>query len=602
MPFGAEIVEDGVRFALWAPKAESVEVCLESETSEELVPLNRHEGGWYLLVTSKARAGSRYRYRIDRDIFVPDPASRFNLGDAQGPSIVVDPFAFEWNDEHWNGRLWEDAVIYELHIGTFTPGGTFVSAIERLDYLRDLGVTALEVMPVADFPGRRNWGYDGVLLFAPDSIYGKPEDFKRFIEAAHERSIMVLLDVVYNHFGPEGNYLHRYAPQFFTEHYHTPWGAAINFDQQGSRTVRDFMIHNALYWLEEYRLDGLRLDAVHAIRDDESEINILAELAQSVRAGPGKSRPIHLILENDNNAAHFLRRDASGNPLLYTAQWNDDMHHAAHVLLTNECDGYYSDYADDAITHLGRSLTEGFAYQGEISRHRDGEPRGEKTSGLPLTAFVNFLQNHDQVGNNAFGHRLNKMSEKPALAAMTSILLLAPSIPLIFMGQEFAADQPFPFFCDFSPPLSELVTQGRRKEFTHFPAFRDPRMQLLIPDPNSPASFQSAVLDWLQLEKETHARQADLYRELLSIRHREIVPRLRQVGNREAKYEKLGGRALKVEWRMGDSATLCLLANLGDEEHANRAQVQGRMLYSTHEDLAKTRSLLPAWSAIWLLN
>jgi malto-oligosyltrehalose trehalohydrolase len=601
MPFGAEIVGDGVRFALWAPKAHSVEVCLESETSEELVPLDRHDDGWYTFVTSDARAGTRYRYRIDGDILVPDPASRANVGDAQGPSVVVDPFAYEWNDEAWHGRPWEEAVIYELHIGTFTAGGNFLSAIERLDYLRDLGITALEVMPIADFPGRRNWGYDGVLLFAPDSIYGTPEDFKRFIEAAHERKIMVLLDVVYNHFGPEGNYLHLYAPQFFTEHYHTPWGAAINFDQQGSRTVRDFMIHNALYWLEEYRLDGLRLDAVHAIRDDESEVNILAELAQRVREGPGKSRPIHLILENDNNAAHFLRRNDRGDVSLYTAQWNDDMHHAAHVLLTNECDGYYCDYVEDAIAHLGRSLTEGFAYQGEISQHRDGKPRGEKTSGLPLTAFVNFLQNHDQVGNTAFGHRLNKMSEKQALAAMTSILLLAPSIPLIFMGQEFAADQPFPFFCDFSPPLSELVTEGRRKEFARFPAFRDPKMQLLIPDPNSPATFQSAVLDWLQLAKETHSRRLELFRELLSIRHREIVPRLGQVGVRDAKYEKLGGRAVKLEWRMSDRAKLCLFANLDGEEHAGPVHAGGRAIYATH-DLEKMRSALPAWSTVWLLQ
>ena len=599
MPFGAEIANGAVRFALWAPKAKSVELCLEGETREDLQPMRRQGEGWHSLITSGARAGSRYRYRIDGEVLVPDPASRFNLRDVHGPSVVVDPLAFEWKDGDWRGRPWDEAVLYELHIGTFTKEGTFLSAIDKLDYLRDLGVTALEVMPVADFPGRKNWGYDGVLLFAPDSAYGSPEEFKRFIEAAHQRGIMVLLDVVYNHFGPDGNYLHLYAPQFFTEHYHTPWGAAINYDQEGSRTVRDFMIHNALYWLEEFKLDGLRLDAVHAIRDDESEINILNELAQCVREGPGKSRDIHLILENDNNAAHFYLRGKSGKPILYTAQWNDDMHHAAHVLLTGERDGYYCDYADDPVAHLGRSLTEGFAYQGETSQHHGGKPRGEKTSGVPLTAFVNFLQNHDQVGNNAFGHRLNKVSDERALVTMTSILLLAPSIPLIFMGQEFAADQPFPFFCDFSPPLSELITQGRRREFERFPAFRDPKMRLLIPDPNSPATFQSAVLDWLQLEKDVRRKWLELHRELLAIRHREIVPRLRVLS--KANYQKLGDRVLKVEWKMG-ADTLTLFANLGNEDQPIDARELGRSneLYATHEEAAQ--GLLPGWSAAWFLQ
>ncbi|MGH8770221.1 MAG: malto-oligosyltrehalose trehalohydrolase [Burkholderiales bacterium] len=611
MPFGAEMVEGGVRFNLWAPSARSVELCLESGTQEDLLPLETGEDGWHTLTTRHAAPGSHYRYRIDREILVPDPASRFNLRDVPGPSIVVDPLAFEWQDDGWRGRPWVEAVLYEMHIGTFTPPGTFLSAIDKLGYLADLGVTALEVMPVADFPGRKNWGYDGVLLFAPDSVYGTPEDFKRFIQAAHDKGIMVLLDVVYNHFGPEGNYLHLYARQFFTEHYHTPWGAAINFDQAGSRQVRDFYVHNALYWLEEFRLDGLRLDAVHAIRDDESEMNILCEIAQAVRNGPGRSREIHLILENDHNAAHFLNRDSSDKPMWYTAQWNDDAHHALHVLLTGEAEGYYCDYAEDPIAHLGRALSEGFSYQGQASSHRGGMARGEKSIGLPLVSFVNFLQNHDQVGNNAFGHRLNKVAGPDALRAATAILLLSPSIPLIFMGQEFAAAQPFPFFCDFAPPLAELVTEGRRREFERFPAFRDPAMRLLIPDPNAPPAFQSAVLDWLQLEKAAHREWLDLFRDLLKIRHAEIVPRLKTGGQgsgktevRKASYQILSKRGLRVEWKMNDGSKLTLVANLQETDASANVAVSGRILFATHENFPQTlaKGALPAWSTAWYLQ
>ncbi len=607
MPFGAEIVENGVRFNLWAPNAKSVELCLDAKAEEILLPLPKGDEGWHSLITENASAGSGYRYRIDGEVLVPDPASRFNLRDVTGPSIVVDPLAYEWKDGDWRGRPWHEAVVYELHIGTFTPGGTFRSAIERLDYLCHLGVTALEVMPVADFPGRKNWGYDGVLLFAPDSAYGTPDDFKRFIEAAHERGIMVLLDVVYNHFGPEGNYLHVYAPQFFTKHYDTPWGAAINFDQAGSRPVRDFYIHNALYWLEEFRLDGLRLDAVHAIRDDESDISILCELAEAVRGGPGKTREIHLILENDNNIARFLEHDGQGRPRWYTAQWNDDAHHALHVLLTDEREGYYRDYSEEPIVHLGRALSEGFSYQGETSQHRHGKARGERSADLPPTAFVNFLQNHDQVGNNAFGHRLNHVADRDALRAATAILLLSPAIPLIFMGQEFAAAQPFPFFCDFGPPLAGLVTEGRRREFERFPAFRDPKMKLLIPDPNAPPAFQSAVLDWSQIEKPPHDEHVAFFRELLKVRHAEIVPRLKtairdqKLGNREApqaSYQKLSERGLKVQWKMNDGSCVTLLANLSGEAIRTDIALNGRILFATHA----IKKALPPWSVAFLIE
>ncbi|MGH8743298.1 MAG: alpha-amylase family glycosyl hydrolase, partial [Burkholderiales bacterium] len=316
MPFGAEPVEGGVRFRIWAPSAQSVEVCLmrpDGEAAIAMIPLGE---GWFETVTAQAGAGSRYCYRINGDICVPDPASRHNPDDVHGLSEVIEPGSYIWRDVNWRGRRWEDAVIYELHVGAFTPEGTFLAVAKQLDYLAELGITAIELMPVADFPGRHNWGYDGVLPFAPDSSYGHPDHLKYLVEAAHRKGLMVFLDVVYNHFGPEGNHLHSYAPQFFSSRHHTPWGAAINFDGPDSRTVRDYFIHNALYWLEEFYFDGLRIDAVHAICDD-SDPDILIELAQSVREGPGQKRLIHLVLENDKNMARYLERDDAGRPRWY---------------------------------------------------------------------------------------------------------------------------------------------------------------------------------------------------------------------------------------------------------------------------------------------
>jgi len=378
MPFGAEYRDGVTRFNLWAPACASVRLEL-GRYGQRGVSMDARGDGWHSLTLEDVKPGDAYAFRVKDGVPpVADPASRSNPWDVNAPSVVVDPRAFDWDDARWQGRPWKEAVVYELHVGTFTPAGTYLSTVERLDYLADLGVTAIELMPLADFAGKRNWGYDGVLQFAPDAQYGKPEDLKRLVAEAHTRAIMVLLDVVYNHFGPEGNYLSLYAPRFFNAAHQTPWGAAINFDGEHARTVRDFFIHNALYWLEEYHLDGLRMDAVHAIADD-SPTHIVTEIAQAIAAGPGRERHIHQILENDANQSRFLERGAAHA----VAQWNDDAHHAFHVLVTGETDGYYEDYADKPAWRLGRTLTQGFAYQGESSVHRKGDKRGEPSAHPP---------------------------------------------------------------------------------------------------------------------------------------------------------------------------------------------------------------------------
>jgi maltooligosyltrehalose trehalohydrolase len=616
MPFGAECCDDGsVRFRLWAPAAREVEVCLTHEYVSMRIPLERRDAGWFEVVTDAATAGTEYRFRIDGGQEVPDLASRFQPKDVHGPSEVIDPNTFDWNDREWNGRPWEDAVIYELHVGTFTPQGTFAAVRERLDYLAELGITALELMPISDFPGQRNWGYDGVLPFAPDSAYGRPEDLKELIQSAHSRGIMVLLDVVYNHFGPEGNYLGSYAPQFFTARHHTPWGNGINFDGLESRAVRDFFIHNALYWVNEYHFDGLRLDAVHAIADD-SKPDILTELADTVRRSVAADRHIHLILENERNQARYLlranhlrdNRGMSGceacQPLTYTAQWNDDIHHALHVLVTGEGDGYYCDYSERPVEQLGRCLSSGFAYQGEASRHKNGEPRGESTEGLPLAAFISFLQNHDQIGNRAFGERITKIADPRAIRAAAAILLLAPSPPMLFMGEEFGAATPFLFFCDFKGELAEAVTAGRRGEFAQFSAFNDPAARERIPDPNAVTTFEASRLDWSSVGQSRHQEWLGFYHQLLTLRREHIVPRLRDGCRLAAEYQVHGDRGLAARWKFPDNSELTLLANLGNAV-LNGFDVPDAPLIYASDDTGMDvvgEGKLAAWSVAWFLQ
>ena len=573
IPQGAEVRGDSVRFRLWAPARNKVD--LKIEGGADPLPMKFLGDGWHELETDLDRAGTLYQFVLPDGLAVPDPASRFQPLDVHGPSEVIDPASYLWRDEAWQGRPWTEAVLYELHIGAFTPAGTFRAAIEKLDHLAELGVTGIEIMPVADFPGRRNWGYDGVLLYAPDSSYGRPEDLKALVEAAHARGIMVLLDVVYNHFGPDGNFLTSYAPQFFTKRHKTPWGAAVNYDDISSKPVREFVIHNALYWIEEFHMDGLRLDAVHAIMDDGPK-HLLDELAERVQ-DIAKDRPVHLVLENEENEASRLERGERGRPRRYTAQWNDDVHHVLHTAVTGEEKGYYLEYCGET-EKLGRALAEGFAFQGEMMTFR-GEPRGEPSSQLTPDAFIGFIQNHDQIGNRAFGERLGSLTSPEALRAIASVYLLLPEIPMLFMGEEWNASQPFPFFCDFDGELGDLVRKGRREEFAKFPEFQDPETRERIPDPQADETFASAKLAWDDIDKPEHAVWLDWYRRILTVRREAIVPVLPGIPRHAGRYEILGDGAVVVHWALGDGRELVLAANLSDRRVDSFPPMTGRALW-----------------------
>jgi malto-oligosyltrehalose trehalohydrolase len=550
----------------------------------------RGEDSWFSLTTAVARPGTRYRYVVGGKA-VPDPASRCQPAGVHGSSAVVDPSEYVWSDLGWRGRQWEEIVFYEVHIGTFSETGDFIGAIRHLDHIQELGATAIELMPIAEFPGGRNWGYDGVFLYAPASTYGAPEELKRLVEACHVRGLAIFLDVVYNHFGPEGNYLPSIAPEFFTERNHTPWGAALDFSSRHSQPVREFFIHNALYWLEEFHFDGLRLDAVHAIIDD-SLPDIIDEIASSVRQRI-TGRKVHLVLENDRNDAHRLAR-SHRKVERYTAQWNDDLHHVLHLLVTGEDWSYYRDYASQPAEHLGRALAEGFAFQGAPSQFRAGKSRGEPSAELPATAFVAFLQNHDQVGNRPFGTRLSAGATEPALHAAVAIVLLSPQIPLLFMGEEWASLRPFAFFCDFEPSLAASVRAGRQREFAHFSELGDEAARDPIPDPAAFATFAQSRLDWLELNQETHLRWLDRYRRALAIRAREIVPRLAGIPPFAGNYRALGPKAVLVEWQLGDRSKLVLVANFADARVPIPQMSDGRLLYSSAQRDALPGSPLSA--------
>ena len=476
------------------------------------------------------------------------------------------------------GRPWHEAVVYELHPGAF---GGFDGIRAQLPRLAALGVTAVELMPIADFPGQRNWGYDGVLPYAPDAAYGTPEALKALVDAAHGLGLMVMLDVVYNHFGPDGAYLHAYAKSFFREDVKTPWGAAIDFRMP---EVRQYFEQNALYWLMEYRFDGLRFDAVHAINDP----GFLDELAATIRAGVEPGRHVHLVLEHEGNAARHLRQGPKAPG--FDAQWTDDAHHCFHVLLTGESEGYYEDF-QDPIHQLARCMAEGFAYQGEVSKH-SGEPRGEPSGHLPPTAFVICLQNHDQIGNRAMGERLAVLADPAALRAATVLLLLSPCIPMLFMGEETFSRTPFLFFTDHNDELAELVRNGRREEFKRFEAFQDPERRKRIPDPNAPGTFAASVPSF--------DGASTFHHDLLALRRTHVVPGI--PGCHSVGVDVLSPAALVARWRLGKGGTLSIACNFGEAE-AGMEPAAGDCLFQTSAGVwsaGRTGRMLGRSAVAWI--
>ncbi|WP_179058680.1 malto-oligosyltrehalose trehalohydrolase [Pseudomonas taiwanensis] len=567
------------RFALWAPDCRSVAVELMHGS---LHPLAEQPGGWFGGELA-CGADTGYRYVVDGERRVPDPASRKQAGDIHGFSMVVDPAAYSWRMTDWRGRPWHEAVIYELHVGLL---GGFAEVEAYLPTLAELGVTAVELMPLGEFPGKRNWGYDGVLPFAPDSSYGTPDELRSLIDRAHELGLMVLVDVVYNHFGPEGNYLGHYASDFFRADRQTPWGDAIDFRRP---EVSEYFIENALMWLQDYRVDGLRIDAVHAIRDTA----FMLELANRVRTTLPRNRHVHLVLENEFNQSSLLEHG-------FDAQWNDDAHNALHVLLTGERHGYYADFAEAPALKLATCLGEGFAFQGQSDRN--GFARGEPSAHLPPSAFVFFLQNHDQVGNRAYGERLPALADLDALKAAAVLLLLSPMIPLLFMGEEWGSTQPFLYFTDHPEALGAAVREGRRNEFAAFPAFSDPALRENIPDPNAAHTFNRCLPDLDLANQLRHREYLAFYRNLLSLRHASIIPRLH--GSRALESGVLGSDAVCAAWQMGDGSRLDILINLGESPVALEPVNDNAEILFTHRvqgvDLAEGR--LPPRSALALLE
>ncbi|MFD1746731.1 malto-oligosyltrehalose trehalohydrolase [Rhizobium helianthi] len=579
--FGPVVKSSETTFRFWSPKSDRLQLKIEGDAPIEMEPGAQ---GWFTCDVVGVGSGTRYSFILPDGMQVPDPASRFQPDDVHGPSEVFDPSAYDWRDGGWKGRPSEELVFYEMHIGAFTPGGTFRAAIEHLDHLASLGVTALQIMPVSDFPGQYGWGYDGVMPYAPESSYGRPEDLMALIDAAHERGLCVFLDVVYNHFGPDGNYLPVYAP-LFTEDHKTPWGNGINYDGENNRPVRDFMIENAIYWVRDFHFDGLRLDAVHAIKDDSRE-HLLKELARRVRASVGE-RQIHLVVENEDNNSDLLARDESGRPLYYTAQWNDDIHHVLHIAATQEQFGYYKDYADDPAK-LGKALAEGFVFQGEMMEYR-GERRGKPSAHLPPTAFISFMQNHDQIGNRALGDRM--ISSQPArrMQAIAAVYLLAPQLPMLFMGEEWGADQPFPFFCDFNEELNEKVRKGRREELSRLPGFDAQD----LPDPTARETFEKAKLDWSRLLEKPGIDMLHSYTDLLRVRREKIVPLLKAGVSGPARFEA-NGSIVQVEWAFLQ-ARLRLLANLSDAT-GSASPLSGDLIFELGS--CEAGEIQP-WSVVW---
>ena len=565
------------RFALWAPGVDTLRLMLDGATYE----MEPAGDGWFETVQN-AHVGSDYGFVLPgkdgaEGLTVPDPTARAQSGDVHAPSRLVSPDAYDWRSE-WSGRPWHESVIYEAHVGTFTPEGTFDAMRAKLPHLAELGVTVLELMPIAQFAGRRGWGYDGVLLYTPHEAYGTPDDLKRLIDEAHGLGMSVFLDVVYNHFGPDGNYIGAYAPDFYHPENQTPWGAAIAFDR---KPVRDFMIDNALFWLKEYRFDGLRLDAIDSI-EDMSEEDIIAEIAEGVREAERDGRLLwrrHLTTEDARNITRLHERGPDNLGRLYDGEWNDDFHNAAHVLMTHEHEGYYVDHVEDPRGDFLRCLRSGFALQGQKSFHHGGAIRGVPSAHLPPVAFVNFLQNHDQTGNRAFGNRLTELADRRTNEVMLAILLLCPAIPLLFMGEEWGETNPYLFHTDFHDELADAVREGRRSEFKAWGDFSDPELRATIPDPNDPETQALSRIDWEKRDRGEHAERMALVKHLLALRAEHVVPRVAGMHDCGATAKPHGKRGFEVTWWLDDGHRLHMTGNLGDAPF-HLPTVEGQELFA----------------------
>ena len=560
LPFGAEPHSSGkTRFRIWAPSCDHVRLHIRDGATTEMNPQGE---GWFEL-TTEAPLGTRYKFVLPDGLEVPDPASRLQDGDVHGWSVVFDATAHEWHDVgpdggEWVGRPWHETVLLEVHTGVM---GGFKGVMQNLERWRDLGFTAIELMPLNDFPGKRGWGYDGVLPYAPDEAYGSPGELKALIDRAHALGLMMFLDVVYNHFGPDGAYLHVYAgDKFFDESRHSPWGAAISHERP---EVRDYFIENAIYWLNEYRFDGLRFDAIGVILDREFP----RVMAQRIRGAIEPGRDVHLVTEDELNRASIL------TPGLFDAQWNDDIHQSFHVMLTGETEGYYADFTDGAA-RLATCLSEGFAFQGQVNFK--GDHRGEPSGDLPPVAFVSFIQNHDQIGNRAMGDRLTTLADPEALRAAQAVLLLAPQIPLLFMGEEYGSRAPFPFFTDHHDELADQVREGRRREFAHFAAFSDERKRASIPDPNALDTFLLATPEDTGGDPETTSH----FRTLLALRRTHLFARL--PGAMALGAQKIGDKAVIARWTMGDGAELVIATNLAAVPVRLDPAPDGSRLFESH--------------------
>jgi maltooligosyltrehalose trehalohydrolase len=578
LPVGAELTPRGAHFRVWAPLSKNVSVQLVTPGEPKAIPLEPETNGHFSGLVAEARSGMLYKFQLDSGAF-PDPASRFQPEGPHGPSQIIDPAGFRWTDSQWRGVSREGQVIYEMHIGTFTQEGTWASASQQLPELARLGVTILEVMPVADFPGRFGWGYDGVDLFAPTRLYGSPDDFRAFVDRAHALGLGVILDVVYNHIGPDGNYLKQFSPDYFSRRYQNEWGEALNFDGDNSGPVREFFIGNAGYWIDEFHLDGLRLDATQQIFDSSKE-HLLSAITRQVHA-TARERTTYLVAENEAQHSRLARPLEAGGYGI-DALWNDDFHHSARVALTGRNEAYFSDHHGSPQEFIS-AIKRGYLYQGQWYSWQK-KRRGTPATGLRPSNFVNCIQNHDQIANSLRGARLHQLASPGGLRAMTALFLLAPGTPMLFQGQEFAASTPFLYFADHNPELAKLVANGRRQFLQQFPTIACPESTPCLPNPESEETFRKCKLDFS--ERERNAGHYALHHDLLKLRREDPVFRNPRSGGVDGAV--LAMEAFVLRFFGDDGGDRLLLVNLGSDL---RLTAQPEPLLAPVEDAS--------WKLIW---